>query len=176
MTGRSITILFGVSLTSFYISLFLFSPFVVVSERFTSLALSLQNGTHPSPPEDPIVSALDEMQVEAQDVVRGFVTRLNVIMGKGREIFGTVPSPTPETANEPAGGNGHEEQKQNTEVTEEAPEEEEKWVSILPIPTDTSAPVDEAVDPAQVFIGKSKEQILEALGKAEQGEHLHEEL
>jgi hypothetical protein len=114
----------------------------------------IQNGTHPSPPIDPLVPALDKLQLELDEIKSGFNARVRTL---GAQIHDVLVSPSP--------------------PGDLVPEEAEDEVNILPIdPVDTS-PVgehDEAVDISNIILGKSKEQVEEAMSIAQ--EPLHEEL
>ncbi|KAF9077987.1 hypothetical protein BDP27DRAFT_1310540 [Rhodocollybia butyracea] len=114
----------------------------------------IQNGSHPSPPIDPLVPALDKLQLELDEIKSGFNARVRTL---GTQIHDVLVLPSlPE---------------------EHAPEEAEDEVSILPIDPVETSPVgkhDEAVDMSNIILGKSKEQVEEAMSIAQ--EPLREEL
>jgi len=115
------------------------------SDNFKVEAMMIQNGTHASPPINPILPAINDLRAEVEDIVIGFETRLRRIKRNGDRTFGGVS--TDDT-----------EEPEADEVGEEEPE-----VSILPINPDDEV-VDTAIPP--IVIGKSQEQVLEALGNA----------
>ncbi|KAL1940799.1 hypothetical protein VTO73DRAFT_7840 [Trametes versicolor] len=117
------------------------------SENFTTHAHSVQDGSHPSPPINPVVAAIADLQVEVEDVVAGFETRLRRITRGGARAFGTT-----------------EEESDD----EEAPAPGDETVSILPIeesalPEHTQSPADVEVPP--VVIGRGKEEVEAALNR-----------
>lgn len=118
------------------------------ADDFLSLVLSIQNGTHPSPPIDPVQPALADLQAEIQDVVVGFETRLRRVKRNGDRAFGGAVEGSDEASGD---------------------DESDETVSILPIEQD------EKKDPAagqsppdipQVVIGRSKEEVVAALNRA----------
>ncbi|CDO69647.1 hypothetical protein BN946_scf184851.g35 [Trametes cinnabarina] len=118
-------------------------------ENFTAHVQSIQDGSHPSPPINPVLPAIADLQNEVEDVVAGFQTRLRRINRNGARSFGT-PDEDPEDAGEtePVSGDG--------------------TVSILPIeesalPEHTQSPAD--VDVPPVVIGRSKEEVEAALNR-----------
>jgi hypothetical protein len=127
----------------------------VESNEFKHSALSIQNGTHPSPPINPVLDTVDEFESEVQDVVLGFETRLRRIRRTGERAFSGADSST----------DGDEEEKVIDVQETSKPED----VSVLPVPTD------DAQSPAipntpQVVIGRSKEEVLEAFERFEEQE------
>ncbi|PSR82591.1 hypothetical protein PHLCEN_2v6024 [Hermanssonia centrifuga] len=121
------------------------------SENFAAQALSIHNGTHPSPPINPVIPALEDLQNEVQDVVVGFETRLRRIKRNGERAFGAAPEADSEA--------------DDHELHESASDE---TVSILPIEDDKHKDVEDGESPAvpPVVIGRSKEEILSALDRA----------
>lgn len=115
------------------------------SDNFTALATSIQDGSHPSPPINPVLTALADLQAEVQDLVVGFETRLRRVRRNGERVFGSQ---------------------------DEAPSDahEDETVSILPVEPDeiSQAPVDDHVPP--VVIGRSKEEVIQALDRAAEPE------
>lgn len=117
------------------------------SEKFTEEANSIQNGTHDHLTVDnPIIPIFEDLESEVQDVVIGFETRLRRIKRDGERAFNSV-------------------QKDEEKGTVTDPEHNvEPVVSILPIPEEGAS--EHAYVPP-VVIGRSKEEVLEALGKVD---------
>jgi hypothetical protein len=67
------------------------------SNNFTELANSIQNGSHSSPPVDPIPSAMHDLQLELQDVIAGFETRFRRIKRNGFRTFDSQDESNPTT-------------------------------------------------------------------------------
>ncbi|KAI0630587.1 hypothetical protein C8Q77DRAFT_1134116 [Trametes polyzona] len=116
-------------------------------ENFTQHVYSVQDGSHPSPPINPVIPAIQDLQNEVEDVVAGFQTRLRQINRNGARSFGTAE----ELADDA-----------------EAPESGDETVSILPIeesalPEHTQTPAD--VDVPPVVIGRGKEEVEAALNR-----------
>lgn len=108
----------------------------------------MQNGTHASLSVDnPIIPIFEDLESEVQDVVIGFETRLRRIKRDGERAFNTV----------------QKDEEKGASVTDPEPDVEPE-VSILPIPEE-SAREQGYVPP--VVIGRSKEEVMEALGKVE---------
>ncbi|KAI0281110.1 hypothetical protein BGY98DRAFT_1095056 [Russula aff. rugulosa BPL654] len=128
------------------------------SNNFTDLANSIQNGSHPSPPIDPIPSAMDDLRVELQDVIAGFETRFRRIKRNGFRTFDSLPGDTVD-----------EEEYEQVFESRQPPE-----VSILPIPEDepnTATPILGSEFPV---VGRGKAEVEEAFARAEavmDGEH-----
>ena len=130
------------------------------SDSFHEEILMQRNGTHEEALENPILQVLRELRVEVDDIITGFESRLRRIQRDGERTFG--------------GAN------QDDENSSDAKSAEDPSVSILPVVNEESVP--------QVIIGKSSEQVMEALKEApledlvasEQKEsdeaHTHEEL
>lgn len=117
-----------------------------VSEKFTEEANSIQNGTHENLIMDnPIIPIFEDLESEVQDVVIGFETRLRRIKRDGERAFNNVQKDEEKTAADPERDVGPE-------------------VSILPIPEEGTG---ERTYVPPVTIGRSKEEVLEALGKVE---------
>lgn len=105
----------------------------------------IQNGTHPKGLENPVVSAVGDLENEVKDVVAGFQTRLRRVRRSGdRTLVGEVPVED--------GG-----------VREET---QEPMVSILPVPGEPGM----LPDTPPVVIGRGKEEVLEAIGRVEASE------
>ncbi|KAI0079105.1 hypothetical protein K474DRAFT_730573 [Panus rudis PR-1116 ss-1] len=117
------------------------------SENFTDQAHAIQNGTHPSPPINPVLDALSELQTEVEDTILGFETRLRRVKRHGERSFGAKDGKDP--------------------VDDEIVLDE--TVSILPIEDDAHKKPEEGETPANippVTIGRSKEEVVEALNRA----------
>ncbi|KAI0339428.1 hypothetical protein BDW22DRAFT_1361464 [Trametopsis cervina] len=119
------------------------------TENFTALALAIQNGTHPSPPINPVLDGIQDLQTEVQDIVIGFETRLRRIKRSGDRAFGAE---TPDSDGD--------------SVPSDA------TVSTLPIEGDAHNGKEEDESPAipPVTIGRSKEEILSVLDRIAQHE------
>lgn len=117
----------------------------LASERFDQTIRSLANGTHPDAPEDKLVPVLNNLDREVQDMVAGFAVRMTGLVRDGDRLLNDSNEPVPEQDSE-----------EDEEECEEEEEEEDPQVSILPI---SPEPAVEQVDPANVVIGKSAEQI-----------------
>ncbi|OCH96334.1 hypothetical protein OBBRIDRAFT_234001 [Obba rivulosa] len=116
------------------------------SDNFTSLAHSIQNGSHPSPPINPVITAMSELQSEVEDVVLGFQTRLRRIRRNGERAF-----------------NGQEVEPDFANSVDD------DTVSILPIEDeDDQTPADVHIPP--VVIGRSKEEVVDALNRVAERE------
>lgn len=118
----------------------------------------IQNGSHPSPPIDPLVPALDKLQRDLEDVASGFKIQVRTYGVQINDILAPPQNPVEETG-------------------EESVSAEEEQVSILPIDPVQTSPVEEeqgAFDASKIILGKSPEQVEEAMSIAQ--ELLHEEL
>jgi len=118
------------------------------SDNFTNLAHSIQNGSHPSPPIDPVSGAIHEFQREVEDIITGFESRFSHIQRNGLRAL--------ESSLGDMGGD--EDAEQDTELPQ-SPE-----VSILPIPRDDPNLISESDFPV---VGRGKVEIEEALERAE---------
>ncbi|KAH9074872.1 hypothetical protein EDB83DRAFT_2515717 [Lactarius deliciosus] len=121
------------------------------SDNFTDLANSIQNGSHPSPPIDPVPGAIHEFQLEVEDVITGFETRFRHIQRNGLKAL--------ESSLE--GVDGDEDTDKDTELPQ-SPE-----VSVLPIPgndPNSASPISESDFPV---VGRGKVEVEEALRRAE---------
>ncbi|KAH9933371.1 uncharacterized protein B0H18DRAFT_983356 [Fomitopsis serialis] len=112
------------------------------SENFTQEAEAMQNGTSVSPPANALLKELKAIQTEVEDVVVGFETRLRRIRRNNARAFGES-------------------------VKEDVTDADDEIVSILPIEDKdkdkVQSPVD--VDVPPVVIGRSKEEVMEALDR-----------
>lgn len=116
-----------------------------MSENFTELATSIQRGTHPSPPINPILPVLEDLESEVQDIVTGFETRLRRLKRDGERNLGQVDV-----------------------AADESVSASEPTVSILPVPEDEIRRHGAKDDIPPVIVGRTKEEVVEALGRAEE--------
>jgi hypothetical protein len=121
------------------------------SNNFTQLANSIQNGSHPSPPVDPIPSAMHDLQFELQDVIAGFETRFRRIKRNGFKAFDSLPGDTMDEEEAEQGSESHQ-----------PPE-----VSILPIPGEESNPATPILGSEFPVVGRGRAEVEEALARAE---------
>ncbi|GJE91262.1 hypothetical protein PsYK624_074110 [Phanerochaete sordida] len=114
-------------------------------EEFLQHAASVQNGSHPSPPINPVLAAIEDLQNEVQDVVVGFETRLRRIKRHGERAFGGAP-----------------------DESEASDEPEDETVSILPIEDESHRRAEDGESPAAppVVIGRNAQEIRAALDRA----------
>ncbi|OSX64147.1 hypothetical protein POSPLADRAFT_1054760 [Postia placenta MAD-698-R-SB12] len=112
------------------------------SDNFTNAAHAMQNGSDHAAPANPVLQEISDIQSEVQDVVIGFETRLRRVKRNGERVLG--------------------ENSQQTEASMAT----DKTVSILPIEDKekVQSPADINVPP--VVIGRSKEEVVEALNRA----------
>lgn len=96
-----------------------------------------RNGTHEEALGNPVLQALRELRVEVEDIITGFESRLRRIQRDGERAFGGADL---------------------DENSSDAKSAEDPSVSILPIVNEESIP--------QIPIGKSSEQVMEALKEA----------
>lgn len=94
----------------------------------------IRNGTHTEALDNPVFRALKELRVEVDDIITGFKSRLRRIQRDGERMF--QPADLDEDPSESRPG-------------------EDSPMSILPVTDEESIP--------QVTIGKSPEQVVEAL-------------
>jgi hypothetical protein len=106
----------------------------LASDSFHEDILMERNGTHPESLKNPIFEALKDLRVEVDDIITGFESRLRRIQRDGERAFD---------------GANHDEDSSRAKPAEDPS------VSILPVAEDDSIP--------QVTIGKSPEQVVEAL-------------
>jgi len=128
------------------------------SDSFHEEVSMVQNGTHAERVDNPVFRALKELRVEVDDIITGFKSRLRRIQRDGERAFQTT----------------NLEEDSKTKPSEDSP------VSILPIAEETEASI------PQVIIGKSPEQVVEALkevpledwaaSKQKNSDEAHEEL
>jgi hypothetical protein len=114
--------------------------------------MSIQNGSHPSPPIDPIPTAMHELQLELQDVIAGFETRLRRIKRNGFKAFDSLHGDTM---------NG-EDADHDVETPPLSPE-----VSILPIPGDEPNPAAPVLGSEFAVVGRGKAEVEEAFARAD---------
>ncbi|PCH44428.1 hypothetical protein WOLCODRAFT_139004 [Wolfiporia cocos MD-104 SS10] len=113
------------------------------SDNFTVLAHSIQDGTDPSPPINPVLKAIADLEGEVRDVVLGFETRLRRVKRNGERAL----------------GGGVQEIEDDDEST-----------SILPIEDENKIQTPADVNVPQVVIGRTKEEILDALDRVAEQE------
>jgi len=115
------------------------------TDEFKDQAFSIQNGTHPSPPINPILPAMRDLQSEMEDIAVGFNTRMHQIQREGERAFSTTPA--------------------DDGIEIEKPADAE--FSILPVPDKEHTSGEPGPDIPPVIMSRSKEQILQALENAE---------
>ncbi|KAF7966541.1 hypothetical protein HWV62_6941 [Athelia sp. TMB] len=112
------------------------------SENFTTRVTELQRGTGESPMHNPITAILEDLEEELQDIVGGFEARHRSLRRDGeRALSGKAPQPIA-SASEPE-------------------------LSILPVPQDDGNGETKAADIPPIIIGRSQEEIVDALSRAE---------
>lgn len=117
-----------------------------VSENFTQQATAIQKGNHSSPPINPVVNVLEELESEIEDIVKGFETRLQKLKHDGESAFGG--------------------QVDNADKTGSTSEPE---FSILPVPKDEVDSEDATGDIPPVVVGRSKKEVMDAFSRAGEG-------
>lgn len=163
---------------------------VLESNNFTDLAMSIQNGSHPSPPINPISDVMQELQAELQDVIAGFETRFRRIKRHGFKAFDSLPSDaigeeeaeqaieSPEPPEASILSTPGDQSNLGIPVVEsESPVAAPPQVSILPIPEDESDPVTPILGSEFPMIGRGKVEVEEAYARGGAGldqEHSHE--
>ncbi|EKM50511.1 uncharacterized protein PHACADRAFT_263840 [Phanerochaete carnosa HHB-10118-sp] len=117
------------------------------SQEFLQHAMSVQNGSHPSPPINPVLVAIEDLQNEVEDVVVGFETRLRRIKRSGERAFGGAP------------------EESESEVRDD---HDDETVSILPIEDESYKRMEdeEPVAAPPVVIGRGAEEVMSALDRA----------
>ncbi|KAF5353095.1 hypothetical protein D9758_008728 [Tetrapyrgos nigripes] len=161
-------------------------------QNFEDEVRLVQNGSHAHPPIDPLIPALDTLQVELEDVKGGFDARVRALGVTIREVlFGPDEEETPsvQPVDEPIEG----EEKVVIMPIDAAssastlPEDPDK-VSILPVDPAPSSPSEDSdnqdvkdvpeFDASQVILSKGNEQVEEALKgiSIEPKTQVHEEL
>jgi hypothetical protein len=125
---------------------------ILASKNFTELAMSIQNGSHPSPPIDPIPTAMHELQLELQDVIAGFETRLRRIKRNGFKAFDSLHRDTMDG----------EDADHDVEMPPLSPE-----VSILSIPGDEPNPAAPVLGSEFAVVGRGKAEVEEAFARAD---------
>ncbi len=160
-----------------------------VYEKFDETVRQIANGTstNPTPPSDPVVQALNELDNELQDIILGFNFALSKIRSRGLKVFNLRPLVTAsdddedddgffvvqdnerrivDLRNADLGDTPLKEGAGRLTLKQEDPTEQKDGenVQILPIP-DTQQPQDQApgFDASKIVIGKGKVQIEEAL-------------
>ncbi|KAJ6458101.1 hypothetical protein C8R47DRAFT_1028637 [Mycena vitilis] len=128
-----------------------------IGEDFQAEASDIQSGKHPRPPADPFLVRLEAAQAALTDLVEDLGRRIDSLRAEFAKAVNPAVADVPSTLVLPdEEGEGEE---------EEEGEAAEPEVSILPI--EPVAPAEpEIVDPAQVVIGKSTEQVVQAMRAA----------
>lgn len=141
-----------VRIGSFFMFIYSILILSIEYKEFREYAFTIQNGTHPSPPINPVVSALNDLQSELEDIVVGFETRLRRIKREGERAF------------------VHDETVEKLEMQlEENHDTTQPEVSILPIADpDFERPVDVEAEIPHILMGRDREEILGALERATQ--------
>jgi hypothetical protein len=103
------------------------------------------------PPIDPIPDALHELQLELQDVIAGFETRLRRIKRNGLKAFGSLPEDTVD--------------EEETELDDETPMSPE--VSILPIAGDEPNHATAILASELPVVGRGKMEVEDAFARAD---------
>ncbi len=88
------------------------------SENFTAHAHSVQDGSHPSPPINPVAVAIQELQDEVDDVIAGFNARLRKTKRSGARVFGS-PVPADEAEEDESASVPPNEDAEQTDTTNE---------------------------------------------------------
>ncbi|KAJ7249542.1 hypothetical protein B0H12DRAFT_1122054 [Mycena haematopus] len=154
-----------------------------IGAKFQAEASEIQAGTHEHPPVDPFVKRLEERQSELTALVNELVGRINTLRQQAANAFEPVQRAPPAQEAPPAhdaeedgeeNGEGVGKVEASADVETEATTEikgaaKEPEVSILPVPPASEPGV---VDPAQVIIGKSAEQVKQAIRIAEEHKEL----
>ncbi|KAF8652164.1 hypothetical protein AX16_004521 [Volvariella volvacea WC 439] len=121
----------------------------------------IQNGTHADPAPDPLIKALDALQVDLNEIVTGFQQRVRMIREEGDKLFATNPTP-------PVGGNTQ---------TQSGETQNSDKVSISPTdPQDRSQEgQDEGLkEAARIVVGRGREEVEQAFQRAAVGRDEHE--
>lgn len=121
--------------------------------------MSIQNGSHPSPPINPVVTALSDLQSEVNDVTLGFETRLRRIQRQGDRAFASDKAQDVDKLDVDA----------VADTVKETGESTEPVVSILPVPDQENGKDSEEIlqDVSNAILGRGKDEIVDALGRAE---------
>jgi hypothetical protein len=122
------------------------------SDNFTDLAYSIQNGSHPSPPIDPVPEVIHEFHLEVEEIIIGFETRFGRIQRNGLSALGSSLGDV----------DGDEDVEKDAGLPQ-SPDE----VSILPIPWDDSNSAFPTSESDFPIVGRGKVEVEEALGRAE---------
>ena len=129
--------------------------------------MSIQNGSHPSPPINPVAAALSELQAEVNDITLGFETRLRRIQRQGDRLFASDKAQEVDKLDLDAEGDS----------VKETGESSEPVMSILPVPDEEGEVNDnEEVlqDVSNAILGRGKDEVVEALGRAESEQETNE--
>ena len=132
-------------------------------------AMAIQNGSHPSPPINPVLDVMEDLQEEVNDITVGFETRLRRIKREGDRAFAMniakdIDNILAEGQDEPL----------------ETVESSEPLASILPVPEpdDSLGRSEEDVlrEVSDSVLGRSKDEVVEAFGRAEKQKDGDEEV
>jgi hypothetical protein len=168
----------------------IFSPFyahvysllciVLESNNFAELANSIQNGSHPSPPVNPIRDAMHELQLEVQDVITGFETRFRRIKRNGSKTLDFLPEDTVDeeeteqhiqASSSPSVSLSPIHADKSNLVTPVSGSESSTAgipdISILPIPADVTNPTIPFVENELPVVGRGRAEVEEAFERAE---------
>ncbi|KAJ7777226.1 hypothetical protein B0H16DRAFT_1504752 [Mycena metata] len=153
-----------------------------IGETFQADASAIQAGTHAHPPVDPFLPRHARMQGDLTELVTAFVAQITALKQRAEAAFSEVveepaveePIVEEHVIEEPIAVEEPEEPEPTVEDPAETADEEPR-VSILPVDPPAKPPVEpEIVDPAQIILGKSTEQVKQAMENAKA--HEHEEL
>ena len=135
----------------------LFPPFLLAFEKFEQTAHAIQNGTSvepPSPP-NPVIPVIDALLEELQTVILGFHVALENVRNTIPELF-SIQGTVPERDGGGAGADGEEDKMRIQPIDPGVDVENGK---------EKTRQNEEGFDASKVIIGKSKEQIKQALGE-----------
>jgi hypothetical protein len=119
------------------------------SERFADEALSIQNGSHPVVPSNPVLTALDDLSSELEDLILGFQTRLRRIKRTAARTF-----------------NNTSQDGVAMDEDETAPQPE---ISILPVPDNRDREGATAQGAPPILLGRDDLEIQQALERLSHG-------
>ena len=132
-------------------------PFLLAFEKFEQTAHAIQNGTSvepPSPP-NPVIPVIDALLEELQTVILGFHVALENVRNTIPELF-SIQESVPERDGGGAGADGEEDKVRIQPIDPGVDDENGK---------EKTRQNEEGFDASKVIIGKSKEQIEQALGE-----------
>lgn len=139
--------------------------------------MSIQNGSHPSPPINPVLTALSDIQSEVNDITLGFETRMRRIRRQGDRAFASNKAQEVERLDVDV------DESDGADDATETGGSTEPIVSILPVPdkVDKGEEGDEEIlqDVSNSILGRGKDEVVDALERAEARDKVkatHEEL